>query len=216
MKNKNRSKAVLEGLKGVVVRKMCIGQVKPDVKKGVPYFTSGCRLTYNGGQHFGFTLIELLVVVLIIGILASIALPQYRKAVFKSQAAEAFTNLKTMKNALDVCELANGRVSDNNEYCRTVENLDVKIGEVTAAGGTDSFYTDKFRYTVDRGGITAQPNIAVSALMRGNPYEVCICLYDDGHFSTYNNMDNCVNEHYPNFNIAKTLNISEDANCVCC
>ncbi len=56
----------------------------------------------------GFTLIELLVVVLIIGILAAVALPQYQKAVAKARATEAKMSLKALVEAVDLYILESG------------------------------------------------------------------------------------------------------------
>lgn len=72
----------------------------------------------------GFTLIELLVVVLIIGILAAIAVPQYTKAVRKARAAEAKTNLRTLANAVDMYVIQNG---SQNSDLGIWESLDIEL-----------------------------------------------------------------------------------------
>ena len=56
----------------------------------------------------GFTLIELLVVVLIIGILAAVAVPQYTKAVEKSRMAEAITLLGDVMKGEQIYRLDTG------------------------------------------------------------------------------------------------------------
>ncbi len=66
----------------------------------------------------GFTLIELLVVVLIIGILAAVALPQYQKAVRRSQAREVLVALDALDKALADFSLQFGRI-------RSIENPSV-------------------------------------------------------------------------------------------
>ncbi len=59
-------------------------------------------------KNKGFTLIEMLVVVLIIGILAGIALPQYQMAVTKAKVASILPLMRRWKDAMAEYKLQHG------------------------------------------------------------------------------------------------------------
>ena len=73
----------------------------------------------------GFTLIELLVVVLIIGILAAVALPQYQKAVEKTRITEAVTLLSSILSAQRAYLLSHDSCTSN------LTELDINVPSST-------------------------------------------------------------------------------------
>ena len=95
----------------------------------------------------GFTLIELLVVVLIIGILAAVAVPQYQKAVEKSRLAEALTNIDTIVKNVQLITLEQG--TEDGDTWTNHENWPVDLSGGTWEGDDLYYITKHFMYGVD-------------------------------------------------------------------
>ena len=130
----------------------------------------------------GFTLLEMLVVVLIIGILAGIALPQYQNAKIKADFAEVFIKLKAIgqKRAL-------GKLEGISLY-NTYEEVWREYNGCPNGNFCLNFSKHKFWYSPY--STANSENILASAMLTKE--EVCVCLTKDYKFVlTQNNEADC-------------------------
>ena len=129
---------------------------------------------YGAPLRSGFTLIELLVVVLIVGILAAVALPQYKKAVWKSRNTQLKTVAATVNQAQQSYRLANG------SFTRHFQELSIDLPLASSSGDACgmSAESDSGRYTSNFEVQLYSGSLPIIVWYTSGPYQCAGFAYD--------------------------------------
>ena len=149
-----------------------------------------------------FTLIELLVVVLIIGILAAVALPQYEKAVARSRVSEVMLKMKDVEKVSSVLYLENPALFTSTSPTPLLGPSAINVGIDLSAGlqcESDSYYgsiceSNFFSYHGACGGadygcifdanLKSDPNVFWRVTYSSPELVERVCMWDAGDLST--------------------------------
>ena len=157
----------------------------------------------------GFTLIEMLVVVLIIGILAGIALPQYQNSKIKADFAEAYIKLKAAAQIEEMCRLQTGE-----EYCTEDSSIEELNTEINGCSGTGYCHNDNSKFEFKLGG----DKILLGRAEYRNE-DVCLCITKNYEFILSQNQDGCADNATKDYSkILGIPNVTDDDEyyCACC
>ena len=154
----------------------------------------------------GFTLIELLVVVLIIGILAAVAVPQYTKAVEKSRLVEPMTIINSLEKAIPVYLLANPDAcinffGDNESDCpaNQTDALDITLPKsMLDSCGSSCFWKNggmEFGLSAGCNGGSCNIAVGVTSVSDNDVYFSLESIYSSGKWrhicNNYGKEDKC-------------------------